>query len=138
MGKWLVLAAALPLAMVIGGTPCAIADPESTVRTQSGNTRCVLHADSVACQYLPGFPQAPVASGSHWDIAAVTSAGAFRWDDANIPGSPEVVARDVVLTYGQLYHLQGWTVKPSEDGTRFTNEGSGRGMFVSIDNVYSF
>jgi hypothetical protein len=87
---------------------------------------------------LPGFPQAPVASGSHWDIAAVTSGGAFRWDNANIPGSPEVVARDVVLTYGQLYHLQGWTVKPSEDGTRFTNEGSGRGMFVSIDNVYSF
>jgi len=48
------------------------------------------------------------------------------------------VANDVVLNYGQLYHLQGWTINPGEDGTRFTNDGTGRGMFVSIDNVYSF
>jgi hypothetical protein len=29
-------------------------------------------------------------------------------------------------------------VVPSSDGTRFTNGGTGHGMFVSIDNVYSF
>ncbi len=27
-------------------------------------------------------------------------------------------------------HLQGWAIVPSEDGTRFTNDGTGHGMFV--------
>jgi hypothetical protein len=34
--------------------------------------------------------------------------------------------------------MSGWTVVPSSDGTRFTNDGSGHGMFVSIDNVAAF
>jgi hypothetical protein len=45
---------------------------------------------------------------------------------------------DVILNYGQTYDVQGWTILPSSDGTRFTNDGSGHGMFVSIENVYSF
>lgn len=154
MRKLAITGAGLALAAVIGGTPCAIAEPVSTVRTQSGNTRCLMYSDTVACQYLPGFSQAPVdppsncppppgtylqcTSGHHWDIASVTAGGAFRWDDANIPGTPQVVANDVVLNYGQVYHVQGWTINPAEDGTRFTNDGTGHGMFVSIENVYSF
>lgn len=43
----------------------------------------------------------------------------------------------VTLTYGQTYHFLGWTVLPSSDGTRFTNDGTGHGMFVSVENVYS-
>ncbi len=126
--------------MALVGAPNAIADP--SVRTQSGNTRCLVWPGSVVCQYLPGFAQAPVdtvgGSGIHWDIAVVTSAGAFKWDNANIPGTPEVMANDVVLNYGQTYHLNGWTILPTEDGTRFTNDGTGHGMFVSIANVSSF
>jgi hypothetical protein len=34
--------------------------------------------------------------------------------------------------------MLGWTILPSSDGTRFTNDGTGHGMFVSIENVYSF
>jgi hypothetical protein len=56
----------------------------------------------------------------------------------DIPGWPQAVANDVVLTYGQTYHIQGWTIDPNSDGTRFTNDGTGHGMFVSIENVYSF
>jgi hypothetical protein len=108
----------------------------------------------VVCQYLPGFSQAPVdppsncppppgtylrcTSGHHWDLATVTSGGAFKWDDGNIPGTTQAMANDVVLNYGQTYHLQGWTINPGEDGTRFSNDGTGHGMFVSIDNVSSF
>ena len=98
----------------------------------------------MSAKYLPGYAQAPVigrraGSGIHWNIAVVTSAGAFKWDNANIPGTPEVMANDVVLNYGQTYHLNGWTILPTEDGTRFTsNDGTSHGMFVSIANVSPF
>jgi hypothetical protein len=45
---------------------------------------------------------------------------------------------DTTLAYGQTYDISGWTVLPSSGGTRFTNDGTGHGMFVSIDNVFSF
>ena len=64
--------------------------------------------------------------------------GNARGVKGNIPGSPEVMANDVVLNYGQTFHLNGWTIIPSEDGTRFTNDGTGHGMVVSINNVSSF
>jgi hypothetical protein len=72
----------------------------------------------------------------HWDIASVTSDGTFAWQEGNLAlgGS----ANDVILNYSQTYNLQGWTINPREDGTRFTNNATGHGMFVSVDNVYSF
>ncbi|OBG38133.1 hypothetical protein A5673_15640 [Mycobacterium sp. E3198] len=45
---------------------------------------------------------------------------------------------DIVLNYGQAYNVLGWTILPNSDGTRFTNDGTGHGMFVSIDNVAPF
>lgn len=45
---------------------------------------------------------------------------------------------DLVLNYGQTYHTQGWTIVPNEDGTHFTHDSTGHGMFVSIENVSSF
>jgi hypothetical protein len=121
--------------------PCASAYPTSQyVRTESGKVRCDIQPDSVGCQYLPGFPQAPVDNwGGHPDIAKQTSGGAFSWMEGNLAtqGSASL-DNDVILNYGQSYDIQGWTILPSSDGTRFTNDGSGHGIFVSIDNVYSF
>jgi hypothetical protein len=68
-------------------------------------------------------------------IRVVPAGGAFEWGEGNIGG---VDAGEVTLTYGQSYHFKGWTVDPSLDGTRFTNDASGHGMFVSIDRVSSF
>ena len=67
----------------------------------------------------------------------MTASGVFKWNDGNIGGggTPQ---NDLVLSYGQTYHLQGWTINPGEDGTRFTNDGTGHGLFVSIDNVSPF
>lgn len=147
------LGGAATLTVVFGIVPSALAD--SSVRTQSGNTRCEVGSSRVVCQYLPGFSQAPVepppscppspgtylrcgGPGIHWDLAEVTSTGAFRWDDGNIPGTAQAMANDLVLNYGQIFHVQGWTISPGEDGTRFSNDGTGHGMFVSIDNVSSF
>jgi hypothetical protein len=45
---------------------------------------------------------------------------------------------ELVLDYGRAVEVNGWTVVPSFDGTHFTNDASGRGMFVSIDGVTPF
>jgi hypothetical protein len=42
------------------------------------------------------------------------------------------------MAYGQTYHHGNWTINPDETGTRFVNDRSGHGMFVSIDNVSPF
>ena len=42
------------------------------------------------------------------------------------------------MQYCQTYQLNGWTIFASSDGTRLTNDRTGHGMFVSIQNVYSF
>ena len=131
----------------------AAADADSqSVRTESGRMRCYVNAKDVGhgggslvvCStYGPdstGFPQAPVSgtAGFHYNLAEVTDTGAFNWEIGNIPGSPEAQAKDITLNYGQTYHINGWTILPNVDGTRFTNDGTGHGMFVSIENVYSF
>jgi hypothetical protein len=75
----------------------------------------------------------------HADLAEVTASGAFQWNDGNIGGvGSDWAQTDTTLGYGQTYHVSGWTVLPSSDGTRFANDGTGHGMFVSIENVYSF
>ena len=85
-----------------------------------------------------GFLQAPMTDyGSHWHAAIVDAAGNFHFgDEGNIGAAyPE---DDLVLNYGQTLHTQGWTILPSSDGTRITNDRTGHGMFVSIENVYAF
>ena len=128
-------------ALVAGIVPCASAYPTSQyVRTESGKVRCDVQPDSVGCQYLPGFPQGPVDNwGGHPDIAKLTSGGAFSWMEGNLAtGGSADTQNDVILNYGQSYDIRGWTILPRSDGTRFTNDGTGHGMFVSVDNVSSF
>jgi hypothetical protein len=36
------------------------------------------------------------------------------------------------------YDAAGWTIAASESGTRFTNEQTGHGMFVSVEKVDTF
>ena len=106
--------------------------------------RCVIKPDEVACeaggdtQTHTGFLQAPMVTDMsfHWDLAIVTTAGNFRWADGNI--GTAYPNGDMVLNYSTTYHFNGWTVEGSSDGIRFTNDGTGHGMFVSIQNVFSF
>jgi hypothetical protein len=106
------------------------------LRTVSGKTRCLVQPDQVTCE-TSGFPQAPVdQSGLHFDDAVVTAAGNFQWQEANIGGGGQ--PNDFTLNYQQTYTALGWTIVAAENGTRFTKDGTGHGMFVSIDDVNSF
>ena len=115
------------------------------VRTQSGLVRCLVTSSdpgrgggpSVACDDDRGFQKAPVsrADDKHLEIAVVNAAGQFHWVNGDIGGTPH---DDVQLVTGQTLHIQGWTVAPVADGTRFTNDGSGHGLFVRVDDVSPF
>jgi hypothetical protein len=65
--------------------------------------------------------------------------------------SPPVVACDgtsaisaartsinAVLQYDHTYRYNGWPVLLSEVGTRFINDSTCHGMFVSLENTYPF
>ena len=148
-------------AIVAGIVPCATADPgEAYVRTESGRVHCMVTTDdrghgggpaAVCDASAPGstgFLQAPISMpesqcrysspcpGHHWGLAAVTAAGAFRWAEGNIAAGSGVDYS--TLNYGRTYDMEGWTIVPTQDGTRFTNDGTGHGMFVSIENVAPF
>ena len=148
--RLLSFAGTLVCALAVTLIPSAAADSGQSVRTQSGKMRCYVFANDVghgggprvACQQRTAapFPQAPVSSeyGTQMNIATVGADGRLGWVIGNIAGSREAMAGDVVMNYGQTYRMNGWTVLPSFEGTRFTNDATGHGMFVSIDNVYGF
>ena len=134
--------AMLARAVTYPATYSAAADPESYqyVRTVSGSVRCVISSDETACERTSaeGFPGAPASSsgGGRWNLAAVRNDGSFKWNEGNIGGA--YIDQDLVLDYGRSYNIHGWTVLPNSDGTRFTNDVTGHGMFVSVQTVYSF
>ena len=43
----------------------------------------------------------------------------------------------MILQYGQPYHFVGWLIQSNSNGTTITNDATGRGMFVSVENVAS-
>ncbi|OBG21641.1 hypothetical protein A5768_26440 [Mycolicibacterium fortuitum] len=110
------------------------------LRTKSGQVRCAVSIQSVVCERnsIDGFPQAPASAtgGGKWNLASVDSSGAFNWNEGNI-GGPDP-ANDLVLEYGDSHHLRGWRIEASSNGTRFTNIATGKGIFISIENVYPF
>jgi hypothetical protein len=42
------------------------------------------------------------------------------------------------MQYGHTYHRGNWSIYHDDNGTRFTNDRTGHGMFVSIESVYAF
>ena len=124
-------------------TPTASADPtaghDAKVKTQTPQMLCEIGSDdadpgigpNVNCQ--GSFVQSPAD-----DQAFVTASGQFSYRSANIGvGYPH--APFDTLVPGQTYHIQGWTVVAGGDGIRFTNDGTGHGMFIGSDtNVNPF
>lgn len=154
----LIIAIASSLSLVTAGAGSADSGGQY-VRTQSGRVRCWVTASGqgtgtsgpvVICEasgpmFPPfnqwenkGFLQAPATSyGAHYHNAVVDAAGNFSFQDGGNIGAahPE---NDLILNYGQAYQVQGWTITSGPDGTRFSNDKTGHGMFVSIENSYGF
>jgi hypothetical protein len=119
--------------------PIASGAEYTYVRTVSGAVRCVISSEHVGCERVSadGFPGAPPSQSGYGNlnVAGVEADGTFDYSEGNI-GTPD--EGDMVLDYGRTVAINGWTVVPSFDGTHFTNDSTGRGMFVSIDGVTPF
>ena len=121
-------------------SPLASADPtaghDAKVNTQTPRMLCEIGSDdadpgigpNVICQ--GSFVQAPADD----DQAFVTASGQFSYRSANIGIGYNHASFDTLVP-GQTYHIQGWTVVAGGDGIRFTNDGTGHGMFIGSDTT---
>jgi hypothetical protein len=100
------------------------------IETKSGQTRCQINARAVGCEAQ--FTDSPVQEGERANGVNVTADGSVQWVLGNLGDIPTVTID--YLTYA----AEGWTIAASESGTRFTNDSTGHGMFVSIEHVDTF
>jgi hypothetical protein len=131
--------AGLGIAVLAFAAPVS-ADPapghDAKVNTQTPPMLCEIGSDdaepgigpNVICQ--GSFVQAPAGD----DQAYVTASGQFSYRSANIGVGYNHAPFDTLVP-GQTYDLQGWTVVAGGDGIRFTNDGTGHGMFVGGDTT---
>lgn len=141
--------AAVNLLAGLAFTSAAQADPsprdpvdKQFVTTESRAVKCVLTTDSAVCS--GNFAKQPIGCGGtqfchqddseypHHTVRVEAESEGLQWDDSSLQANGYT---ERVLTYGQAFHLEGWTVEPSSDGTRLTNDKTGRGMFVSRQGV---
>lgn len=100
------------------------------IETKSGKTRCQISADTVGCESQ--FADSPVIDGEHATGVEVSASGSNRWVLGNLGAMPTTT-----IDY-DTYQAVGWTIVAGTDGTRFTNDGTGHGMFVSTERVDFF
>jgi hypothetical protein len=100
------------------------------IETKSGQTRCQLDEQSVACEAL--FTNAPLQNGVRANGVNLSADGSVSWIVGNLGDIP------VVTIDYRTYSAVGWTIVATADGTRFTNQETKHGGFVSIDKVESF
>jgi hypothetical protein len=100
------------------------------IETKSGRTRCQLSTAEVGCEAQ--FTNSPVLNGTHANGVRVTANGEVSWVVGNLGDIPAVT-----LDY-RTYSAVGWTIEAGEDGTRFTNDSTGHGMFVAVQGVQAF
>jgi hypothetical protein len=100
------------------------------IETKSGLTRCQINKETVGCE--APFTNSPLQDGEHANGVSISSGGSVQWVLGNLGAIPTVV-----IDY-KTYEAQGWTINATEQGTRFTNDHTGHGMFVSIDKVNTY
>jgi hypothetical protein len=100
------------------------------IETKSGMTRCQINKDTVGCE--APFTNSPLQDGEHANGVSINAGGNVQWVLGNLGDIPAVT-----IDY-KTYDAQGWTINAAADGTRFTNDHTRHGMFVSIDKVNTF
>ncbi|AQA03708.1 hypothetical protein BVC93_16200 [Mycobacterium sp. MS1601] len=100
------------------------------IETKSGQTRCQLNAQTVGCE--SAFENSPVVDGAPANGVSISSDGSVQWVLGNLGNIPTVT-----IDY-RTYQAAGWTIAADSDGTRFTNDSTGHGMFVAVQGVETF
>lgn len=100
------------------------------IETKSGKTRCQISTAKVACE--SEFTGPPSVGGSPANGVEVAADGTSRWVLGNLGAIPTTG-----IGYS-VYRALGWTIDASAEGTRFTNDETGHGMFVSTEGASFF
>jgi hypothetical protein len=100
------------------------------IETKSGMTRCQINKDTVGCE--APFTHSPLQDGEHANGVSITAGGSVQWVLGNLGAIPTVT-----IDY-KTYDALGWTITATTDGTKFTNNHTHHGMFVSIEQVNTF
>lgn len=100
------------------------------IETKSGVTRCQINKETVGCE--AAFTNSPLQDGEHANGVSINSGGKVQWVLGNLGAIPTVP-----IDY-QTYNALGWTIVANAEGTRFTNDQTKHGMFVSLDKVNTF
>jgi len=100
------------------------------IETKSGLTRCQISEAEVDCESQ--FDNSIEVNGTPANGVSITAEGSMQWVVGNLGNIPAVT-----LDY-QTYNALGWTIAAGADGTRFTNDGTGHGMFVNTSGVEAF
>ena len=90
-------------------------------------------ADEVDGQPWGAAPYALEKNASRLNLAIFRSTGEFRWDKGDI-GAP-VGATETVVSPGQTYHINGWTIQPEDLRTRFTYDATGHAIYVNVSDA---
>ncbi|OBA75454.1 hypothetical protein A5641_25895 [Mycobacterium sp. 1554424.7] len=100
------------------------------IETKSGVTRCQINKETVGCE--APFTNSPLQDGEHANGVSISAGGNVQWVLGNLGAIPTVT-----IDY-KTYAAQGWTINATEQGTRFTNDRTKHGMFVSVEKVNTF
>ena len=100
------------------------------IETKSGQTRCQIDEEAVGCE--APFTNAPMQDGVRANGVNLTAGGSVEWIVGNLGDIP------VVTIDYRTYSAVGWTIVATSDGTRFTNQRTRHGMFVSIEKVETY
>ncbi|MBU8824783.1 hypothetical protein [Mycolicibacterium goodii] len=102
------------------------------IRTESGHTLCGIAGDHVNCTVR--FVNPPMtSSGDVANSVALNQDGSFTYLAADLG----VIAPPHSVQYDQTYIVNGWAVEAFNDGTRFTNNLTNEGFWVSVTEVDS-
>jgi hypothetical protein len=100
------------------------------IETKSGQTRCQIDQHAVGCEAQ--FTNTPMKNGVRTNGVNLSADGTVEWIVGNLGDIP------VQTIDYHSYSAVGWTIDATAEGTRFTNQRTGHGMFVSIEKVDTF
>lgn len=100
------------------------------IRSESGRTMCGVQGDAVNCTVQ--FVNPPVtASGDVANSVTLNQDGSFTYLAADLG----MIDPLHTVFYDQTYIANGWVVEAFSDGTRFTNNRTNEGFWISVDDV---
>ncbi|ADG78079.1 Putative lipoprotein OS=Tsukamurella paurometabola (strain ATCC 8368 / DSM / CCUG 35730 / CIP 100753 / JCM 10117 / KCTC 9821 / NBRC 16120 / NCIMB 702349/ NCTC 13040) OX=521096 GN=Tpau_1452 PE=4 SV=1 [Tsukamurella paurometabola] len=102
------------------------------MQTKSGKARCRVSTTGAGCQLEFDKPGPKTETGDRANGVNVGRDGTLTYVLGDIG-----VVNPATLDYA-TYTARGWTIEASFEGTRFTNNGTGHGMFVSTTGARAF